>query len=184
MPFLEIVYLNGDVDRKPLEKQQPVSIGSHSSNDIRIDEEGVETLHCRVAWNKKAFEAVAAGTEGFEVNGNVVQRAVLKQGDVLRFGTVDLKFFEHEEQGAELPLVAAMASPDSGSMQLKPLTDDYEPSEADQAAVQAVIAKTEEVIAEYQARNAEAEAMLRAAKAVAAIKDAATANTLRGMRES
>lgn len=126
MPFLEIVYLNGDVDRRPLEKQQPVSIGSHSSNDIRIDEEGVETLHCRIAWNKKAFEAVAAGMEGFEVNGNVVQRAVLKQGDVLRFGTVDLKFFDHEEQGAELPLVAAVAAPESGSIQLKALTDEID----------------------------------------------------------
>src|SRR6186997_373524 len=125
MPFLEIIHLNGEVDRRPLEKQQPVSIGSHSSNDIRIDEEGVETLHCRIAWNKKAFEAVAAGMEGFEVNGNVVQKAVLKQGDVLRFGTVDLRFFEHEEQGAELPLVAAMAS-DSPSVTLKPLSDEMD----------------------------------------------------------
>jgi outer membrane protein assembly factor BamB len=126
MPFLKIVYLNGDVDQRPLEKQQPVSIGSHSSNDIRIDEEGVESLHCRVAWNKKAFEAVAAGVEGFEVNGNVVQRAVLKDGDVLRFGTVDLRFLEHEDQEAELPLVAATASPDSGSIQLKALSDELD----------------------------------------------------------
>src|SRR5436190_11175928 len=126
MPFLKIVYLNGDIDRRALEKQQPVSIGSHSSNDIRIDEEGVESLHCRIAWNKKAFEAVAAGVEGFEVNGNVVQRAVLKEGDVLRFGTVDLRFLEHEDQEAELPLVTANASPDSGSMQLKPLSDELD----------------------------------------------------------
>lgn len=126
MPFLEIVHLNGDVERRPLEKQQPVSIGSHSSSDIRIDDEGVETLHCRVSWNKKAFEAVAAGIEGIEINGTLVQRAVLKPGDVLRFGSVDLKFFEGEAEGAELPLVAALASPDSGSLVLKPLSDEVD----------------------------------------------------------
>src|SRR5687768_9294510 len=126
MPFLEIIHLNGEIERRPLEKQQPVSIGSHSSSDIRIDEEGVETLHCRISWNKKAFEAVAAGIEGFEVNGNVVQRAVLKQGDVLRFGTVDLRFIESDQQGAELPLVAALAGPDSGTMSLKPLSDELD----------------------------------------------------------
>jgi len=126
MPFLEIVHLNGEIERRPLEKQQPVSIGSHSSNDIRIDEEGVESLQCRIAWNKKAFEAVSAGVEGFEVNGNIVQRAVLKEGDVLRFGTVDLRYTESQEQGAELPLVAAFAGPDSGSMTLKPLSDELD----------------------------------------------------------
>ena len=126
MAFLEIVYLNGDVDRRPLEKQQPVSIGSHSSNDIRIDEDGVESMHCRVSWNKKAFEAVAAGVEGIEVNGNVVQRAVLKPGDVLRFGSVDLKFFEKEAEAAERPLVSAHAAPDSGSLVLKPLSDELD----------------------------------------------------------
>ena len=126
MPFLEIVHLNGEVERRPLEKQQPVSIGSHSSNDIRIDEEGVESMHCRVSWNKKAFEAVAAGVEGIEVNGVIVQRAALKPGDLLRFGTVDLKFFESESQEAELPLVSAKASQDSGSLVLKPLSDEMD----------------------------------------------------------
>ncbi|QDT54825.1 outer membrane biogenesis protein BamB [Caulifigura coniformis] len=126
MPFLEIVHLNGEVERRPLEKQQPVTVGSHSSNDIRINEEGVETLHCRISWNKRAFEAVAAGIEGFEVNGSVVQKAVLKQGDVLRFGSVDLKFVESEAEGAAMPLVAALASPDSGTMSLKPLSDEVD----------------------------------------------------------
>jgi len=126
MPFLEIVHLNGEVERRPLEKQQPVTIGSHSSNDIRINEEGVETLHCRVSWNKRAFEAIAAGIEGIEVNGSVVQKAVLKPGDVLRFGSVDLKFIESDTERAELPLVAALASPDSGTMSLKPLSDELD----------------------------------------------------------
>ncbi len=126
MPFLEITHLNGEVERRPLEKQQPLSIGSHSSNDIRIDEEGVESLHCRVSWNKKAFEAVAAGVDGIEINGNLVQRAVLKQGDILRFGSVDLRFVESDEADVGKAQAGATAGLDSGAIALKPLTEDID----------------------------------------------------------
>lgn len=96
MPHLEIMHLTGDVERRELSKKQPLSIGSHASNDVVIDEEGIELMHCRIAWNKDGYEAVAAGTEGLDVNGNIVKRAKLKSGDVLRFGTIDLRFRDGE----------------------------------------------------------------------------------------
>lgn len=92
MALLEIIHLTGDVERRDLYKRQPMTIGSHSSNDLRIDEEGVEVMHCRISWNKDCWEAVAAGTSPVELNGIPVQRASLKSGDTLRFGTVDVKF--------------------------------------------------------------------------------------------
>ena len=92
MALLEIIHLTGDVERRDLYKRQPMTIGSHSSNDLRIDEEGVEILHCRISWNKDNWEAVAAGTSPFDLNGTPVQRAILKSGDTLRFGTVDVRF--------------------------------------------------------------------------------------------
>ena len=92
MPSLKILYPNGDVDRYPLSKLAPVSIGSHSSNDISLNEAGVEVLHCRIAWAKSGYEALAAGGQGIEVNGALVQRAMLKSGDVLRFGEVDVLY--------------------------------------------------------------------------------------------
>jgi pSer/pThr/pTyr-binding forkhead associated (FHA) protein len=91
-PFLEIVHHTGQVEQRSLERRQPISIGSHSSNDIRIPEDAVEPMHCRVSWNKKGFEAVAAGVDGLDLNGAVVQRATLKPGDVLRFGSVDIRY--------------------------------------------------------------------------------------------
>ncbi|MBX3443606.1 MAG: PQQ-binding-like beta-propeller repeat protein [Planctomyces sp.] len=102
MAFLEIIHLTGETEQRPLEKQQPVSIGSHASNDIQIDEDAVESMHCRVSWAKEAFEAVAAGVDGLEVNGAIVQRATLKPGDVLRFGTVDVRFRD-DEAAAKAP---------------------------------------------------------------------------------
>lgn len=92
MPSLKILYPNGDIDRYPLSKLAPVSIGSHSSNDISLNEAGVEVLHCRIAWAKSGYEALAAGAQGIEVNGGQVQRAMLKAGDVLRFGKVDVLY--------------------------------------------------------------------------------------------
>ncbi len=92
MPVLEVLHMTGDVDRHELSKGQPVTIGSHDTNDIVVDDESVELMHCRVSWNKSGYEAVAAGVEGLDINGTVVQRAVLKSGDVLRFGAVDIRF--------------------------------------------------------------------------------------------
>lgn len=92
MALLEIIHLTGDMERRDLYKRQPMTIGSHSSNDLRIDEEGVEIMHCRISWNKNNWEAVAAGADPFDLNGTAVQRATLKSGDTLRFGTVDVRF--------------------------------------------------------------------------------------------
>jgi outer membrane protein assembly factor BamB/pSer/pThr/pTyr-binding forkhead associated (FHA) protein len=92
MALLEIIHLTGEIERRDLYKRQPLSIGSHTSCDLRVDEKGVERIHCRISWNKDNWEAVAAGESGVELNGVEVQRAVLKSGDTLRFGTVDVKF--------------------------------------------------------------------------------------------
>ena len=92
MALLEIIHLTGDVERRDLYKRQPMTIGSHPSNDLRIDEKGVDIQHCRISWNKDDWEAVAAGTAPIDLNGTPVQRAVLKTGDTLRFGTVDVRF--------------------------------------------------------------------------------------------
>ncbi len=92
MALLEIIHLTGDVERRDLYKRQPMTIGSHASNDLRIEEKGVDILHCRISWNKDNWEAVSAGMSPFDLNGVPVQKAVLKTGDTLRFGTVDVRF--------------------------------------------------------------------------------------------
>lgn len=123
MAYLEAAYLTGDVQRYELSKQQPVSIGNHKTNDISIDEADVELMHCRVSWNKTGYEAVAAGVEPIDVNGNLVQRALLKSGDVVRIGTVDISF--QDGNSASSPGAAkpeADESQEKNDFGLKPIT--------------------------------------------------------------
>ncbi len=120
MAFLEIIHISGEVDQKKLSKQQPLTIGSHASTDITIDEDNVEIMHCRISWGKGGFEAVAAGTEAIEVNGNLVQRAVLKAGDTLRFGSVDIRYRDSNKDGH-----APVADEENQSeLGLKPLSEE------------------------------------------------------------
>lgn len=118
MAHLDIAFLTGDSERRELNKQQPVSIGSHKSNDVQLDENGVELIHCRISWNKTAFEAVAAGVDPLDVNGSQVQRANLKSGDVLRIGSVDITFAAGDEDAG------APAEGDGSAFGLKPITSE------------------------------------------------------------
>lgn len=120
MPFLEVIHMTGDVDQRKLSKQQPLTIGSHSSTDITVDEDDVEIMHCRISWGKQGFEAVAAGTAPVTINGNLVKNAILKPGDVLQFGTVDIRYREGADDGFG-------TSPDEtkeNELGLKPLSEE------------------------------------------------------------
>lgn len=116
MAYLQINYLTGDAERRELSKQQPVTIGTHQTNDLQVDEADVELIHCRVSWNKDGFEAVAAGVAPIDVNGNLVQKAKLSSGDVLRIGSLDIAFKTGEEPEDQ-------TEPADG-FGLRPLTDE------------------------------------------------------------
>jgi len=92
MSLIEITYLSGQVEQRPLSRATPLLIGSHFSNDISIEEEGVGVLHCRISWSGKSFEVMAGGSNGIDVNGNLVQHAALADGDLLRIGSIDMLF--------------------------------------------------------------------------------------------
>ncbi len=126
MSHLTIRYGTGEEQLVELSKQQPVSIGSHPSNDVRIADDGVATMHCRVSWNKTAFEAVAAGGDGIEVNGTRVHKAVLKPGDLLRVGSADIVFAEQPRKSL-IPGIRPPADEEEVStFGLRPLSDEIE----------------------------------------------------------
>ncbi len=79
MASLEISFLSGKTQTIELSKQQPLSIGSHASNDLQIEDEGVATMQCRISWNKKGYEVVAATSDGVEINGTMSGRSQLKR---------------------------------------------------------------------------------------------------------
>ena len=94
---LEIRNLKGEVERRALSKTQPLSIGKHATNDVVISEDGVAAMHCRISWKKSNFEITAAGSEGVEVNGTLVQHVAISPGDVIRIGSSDITVRENND---------------------------------------------------------------------------------------
>ena len=94
MPFLKLQYADGSEQEHELSRSQPLAIGRQSFNEICVPEEGVGAMHCRVGWNKTAFEVTAATATGIDVNGTSVARATLQSGDVIRVGSLDLGYLD------------------------------------------------------------------------------------------
>ena len=151
MLILEIHYGTGDVERRELSKTLPVSIGRHVTNDVAIDEEGVGVLHCRISWNGTAFEAVAAGRDGVDVNGSLVRHAALRAGDVLRIGSADLEIHDGnrahpDDHVAELDIDLKPITSDAIPLRFAPLPPRTLPKSAPSNPAPAPPPRVEEVI--------------------------------------
>ena len=96
MPYLQLRDSDGEVSNHELARAKALSIGSHISSHICIDEDEVNSLHCRVHWNKEQFEIVAETNDGVDVNGTIVVQSILRDGSIVRIGSVDLTFIEQD----------------------------------------------------------------------------------------
>ena len=143
---LEIQFLSGDSELRPLDPDQSVSIGRADSCDVQVDEEDVSPLHCRLSWNGSAWELKAANLEGIEVNGQLVRESILANGDVIRAGSVDICLVDDAVQdagdegdsAADSEGFIPLASSDD-EISLKPLDKGEEPAGyAGSAAVEEV----------------------------------------------
>src|SRR3954466_2050069 len=99
MSLIEIQRGGDEPEQRTLSKSQPLSVGTHASNDLCVDEDGVALLHCRISWNKSGFEVVAADSRGVELNGKLVQHSVLRLGDVVRVGSLDITYLGDKGAG-------------------------------------------------------------------------------------
>ncbi len=97
MASLDISFLSGKTQEIELSKQQPISVGSHASNDLQIENDGVAAMQCRISWNKNYYEAVAATSDGIEINGIISGRSQLQDGDLIRIGEADIRFVDEIE---------------------------------------------------------------------------------------
>ena len=137
MHSLHIEYLSGKTEQVPLNKSEPVSLGTHSASDIILEGENVAPLHCRISWTNEGFEASAAGQLPIEVDGVEVTHTILKQGMLLRIGEADIRFInENELYGDESEIEAkeeeeVESAPPSSVIGLIPLTGDELPEYVD-----------------------------------------------------
>ena len=131
---LEIQFLSGDTEIRPLDSGQPISIGRADSCDIQVDgDDDVAPLHCRISWSGTAWEIKAANLDGVEVNGKLVREASLTADDTVRVGAIDFRLVDDAEvvsdvaEGADgfIPLASS-----DDDISLKPLDTGETPAGA------------------------------------------------------
>jgi TolA-binding protein len=133
---LEIQFLSGDSEVRPLDPDQSVSIGRADSCDIQVDEEDVAQLHCRLLWNGSDWELKAANLDGVEVNGQLVRESILAAGDVIRAGSIDIRMVGDEPEEEQSPASEEASESDGfiplatsdDEISLKPLDKGEEPA--------------------------------------------------------
>lgn len=105
MAFLEILRPGQPSQRQELSRSEPVLVGRLEYSTIRIDENDVAPIVCRIGWSKAGFEATSANPQGVSVNGHLVPQARLSTGDLIQVGSCTLVF------QAEQPAANAVAAP-------------------------------------------------------------------------
>ena len=98
MPRL-IAKLQGGPKTIPL-GDEALTIGRTNDNKLPLDLDGVSRKHAQILFVGKGYEVVDLGSRnGTKVNGQKVPRAILKSGDVVHIGGVDLVFEEDAPAG-------------------------------------------------------------------------------------
>ncbi len=122
MASLKIQTATG-IKKIELTKDSPVTIGSHTTNDIVITDSGVSTMHCRISWNGKAYEIVSANPEGIDIDGELVRFKVLEPRTQIKVGqaVVTYEDLEREDELAREQLERI----DDGGGFLKPISEEY-----------------------------------------------------------
>jgi pSer/pThr/pTyr-binding forkhead associated (FHA) protein len=78
-----------------------VTFGRTNDNTVPLDGEGVSRKHAQVMFVGKGYEVVDLGSRnGTKVNGQKVPRSMLKSGDVITIGGVEVVFEDGPASGA------------------------------------------------------------------------------------
>ena len=83
-----------------------VTIGRNAGNVIQLDDPSVSGQHAQLQLDGDDYQLTDLdSTNGTRVNGNVVKTAMLRPGDRLRFGKVDVAYVSDSNEAAQ-PLPA------------------------------------------------------------------------------
>ncbi|MCW8853216.1 MAG: FHA domain-containing protein [Gammaproteobacteria bacterium] len=92
MATIKIIF-NGDVIQETPLNKEVMSIGRKPDNDIQIDNLAVSSHHAKItSILNDSFIEDNDSTNGTYVNGTLIKKQVLRDGDVIRIGKHDLKY--------------------------------------------------------------------------------------------
>jgi len=87
-------------------------LGRHADNDVAINDESVSGHHCEITPDTGGLRVVDLGsTNGTFVDGEPIQEAVVRPGQRLQVGTVELLFEPSVHVHAQPPVAATPALP-------------------------------------------------------------------------
>lgn len=88
-----VVIYGDDLGRRIPLRAEPCIIGRSSKSDVQIDQESVSRNHARIASAPQGYVVRDLGsTNGTYVNDDLVEEAVLRDGDQLKIGRTIFKF--------------------------------------------------------------------------------------------
>lgn len=91
--MIELQLLSGKMAGKHVPARRfPFSIGRSENADLRLDEAGVWPAHARMKCDADGGLVLEVVDGSVQVNGQPVTLHRLKSGDVIRVGTVELRF--------------------------------------------------------------------------------------------
>ena len=72
----------------------PFRIGRAPGNDLQLDDDGIWDQHLTLEFNRqKGFTLATASNALAAINGNPVQTAILRNGDIITLGSAKLQFW-------------------------------------------------------------------------------------------
>ena len=121
--LVQLIHIQGGLKGEIQEfYDSPITVGRLSSCSVRFpaDEPGVSREHAIIQRDGNQFKLVDLSKFGTYVNGKQVREALLKNGDVLEFGTTRLRFeVERQPDNEELKALIAREPGGAPSMMLK-----------------------------------------------------------------
>lgn len=92
--MVQLQFLNGaKAGTFWIARRLPFSAGRSAEDDLRIEADGVWDRHARVELRDRQRAVLTASGQALtSVNGQPIREAVLRNGDILQFGSVLLQF--------------------------------------------------------------------------------------------
>jgi hypothetical protein len=90
---LLVVRTGPDAGRSYLLDERPRTLGRGSDCDLRWEDSALSRRHCQIRWEDEVYVLQDLGSSnGTHVNGAAVRRAILRAGDRLQIGSIELEF--------------------------------------------------------------------------------------------
>ena len=93
--MIQIKILSGKkAGTQPVARRFPFRIGRAAGNELQLDDDGIWDRHLTLEFNReRGFTLVTAPQALTVVNGEPVQTAILRNGDIITLGSAKLQFW-------------------------------------------------------------------------------------------